>query len=182
MRFLLVGLFAFVTVPLSAITVKPLSFAELVDDSVAVVRGRVVDVRGQWTADRQGIESLVDIDALEYFKGDLGDRVTVRVPGGQAGSFVNIIPGAARFAEGDQVVLFLKATGPSIPIVTGTTQGVFRVVTDSRTGSVLVVPPVLGEAGAPGVLVRGDPHRRPMPVGAFGAAVRSAQVTRGDQR
>ena len=45
---------------------------------------------------------------------------------------VNIIPGAPKFAEGDQVVLFLKVDGPSIPIVTGTTQGVYRVTTDPR--------------------------------------------------
>ena len=71
--------------PLSALTVKPLTFAELVHESTVVLYGRVLDVRGQWTADRRGIESLVVIDVAEYLKGTLGDVVTVRVPGGQAG-------------------------------------------------------------------------------------------------
>lgn len=164
--------------PLSAITVQPLSFVELVDDSMAIVHGRVTEVHGQWTADRRGIESLIRVEAFDYFKGDLGAAITVRVPGGQVGTFVNLLPGAARFSAGDRVVLFLKATGPSIPIVTGTTQGVFRVTADPRSGDLVVVPPIIGTEGAPGRLVRGDAARRPMSMAAFGAAVRSVQVAR----
>jgi hypothetical protein len=178
MRAFILALILAGSLPLSAITVKPLSFSELVGDSIAIVHGRVAEVRGQWTADRRGIESRVRIEAIDYFKGDLGDEVTVRVPGGQVGTFVNIIPGAARFAEGERVVLFLKATGPSIPIVTGTTQGVFRVTTDAASGGLMVVPPIIGAEGAPGPIVRGDPARRPLSMAAFGAAVRSAQVAR----
>lgn len=178
MRALVLALILASSLPLSAITVKPLSFAELVDGSIAVVYGRVAEVHGQWTADRRGIESLVRIEAFDYFKGDLGDELTVRVPGGQVGTFVNIIPGAARFSEGDRVVLFLKATGPSIPIVTGTTQGVFRVANDPASGGLMVVPPIVGTEGAPGPVVRGDPARRPLSMAAFGAAVRAAQVAR----
>lgn len=178
MRALVVALILASSFPLSAITVKPMSFAELVDDSAAVVHGRVTEVRGQWTADRQGIESLVRVEAVDYLKGNLGDDITVRVPGGQVGTFVNIIPGAARFADGDRVVLFLKVTGPSIPIVTGTTQGVFRVTTDPASGGLLVVPPIVGTSGAPGPVVRGDPARRPLSMAAFASAVRTAQVSR----
>ena len=49
-------------VPLSALTVKPLSFVELVQESSVVVHGRVAEVRGQWTSDRRGIESLVVVE------------------------------------------------------------------------------------------------------------------------
>ena len=162
-------------VPLSAITVKPLSFAELVDGSTAVVHGRVSEVRGQWTADRHGIDSLVTIDVIDYLKGSLGDHVTVRVPGGRAGGMVNVIPGAPTFAEGDQVVLFLKAEGPSIPVVTGTTQGVYRVTTDPRSGGLMVMPPLV-DAAVTGRVVRGDLHRRPLAMDAFSAAVKGTQV------
>jgi hypothetical protein len=178
MRVLVVALILASSLPLSAITIKPLSFAELVDDSIAIVHGRVTDVRGQWTSDRRGIESLIRVEAFDYFKGDLGDQVTVRVPGGQAGAFVNIVPGVARFAPGERVVLFLKAAGPSVPIVTGTTQGVFRVTTDPASGGLMVVPAILGTVGAPGPVVRGDPARRPLSMAAFGAAVRAAVVAR----
>jgi len=163
--------------PLSAITVKPLSFAELVEGSGAVVHGRVSDVRGQWTADRHGIDSLVSIEVIDYLKGALGERVTVRVPGGRVGGMVNLIPGAPTFAEGDQVVLFLKVAGPAIPILTGTTQGVYRVTTDPRSGGLLVTPPLVDTAGE-GPIVRGDLNRRPVAMAAFSAAVKSAQVGR----
>jgi hypothetical protein len=166
-----------VCAPLSAITIRPLSFTELVDGSAAVVHGRVSSVHGQWTADRHGIDSLVSLDVIDYLKGGLGERVTVRVPGGQVGGMVNVIPGAPKFVEGDQVVLFLKVDGPAIPVVTGTTQGVYRVTTDPRSGGLVVVPPVVDAAGA-GRVVRGDVNRRPLAMDVFSAAVKSAQVAR----
>jgi hypothetical protein len=166
-----------VCAPLSAITIKPLSFTELVDGSAAVVHGRVSAVQGQWTADRHRIDSLVSIDVIDYLKGGLGERVTIRVPGGRVGGMVNLIPGTATFAEGDQVVLFLKVDGPSIPVVTGTTQGVYRVATDPRSGGLVVVPPLIDAAGA-GRMVRGDVTRRPLAMDAFTAAVKNVQVAR----
>jgi hypothetical protein len=175
--FILVWVLA-AAMPLSAITVVPLSFAELVERSTAVVHGRVSEVRGQWSPDRHSIDSVLSLDALDYFKGELGERVSVRVPGGQVGGFVNIIPGAPRFSEGDHVVLFLKVDGPSIPIVTGTTQGVFRVTADPGSGALLVVPPVMDSTAAAGPMVRGDARRRPLAMPVFAAAVKSAQAAR----
>ena len=177
MRGLVLICVAALCAPLSAITVKPLSFSELVDGSAAVVHGRVSAVHGQWTADRHGIDSLVTIEAIDYLKGGLGERVTVRVPGGRVGGMVNLIPGAPTFAEGDQVVLFLKVDGPAIPVVTGTTQGVYRVTTDTRSGGLMVVPPLVDAAGG-GAIVRGDLNRRPLSIDAFSAAVKGAQVAR----
>ena len=157
----------------SAISLVPMTFDELVAGSVAVVYARVAEVRGQWTADRRGIDSVMTIDALEYFKGDLSDRVTVRTPGGRAGGMINLIPGAPVFAEGDLVVLFLKASGPSIPVPTGLTQGVFRVTLDPATRAPLVQPPSLHAAGA-GRIVRGDPAHRPVALPVFATRVREA--------
>lgn len=177
MRVLILVCLLAANIPLGAITVKPISFTDLVTESTAVVHGRVAEVRGQWTADRRGIDSLLSLDVVGYLKGSLGDRVTVRVPGGQIGSMVNLIPGAPRFSEGDEVVLFLKAEGPAIPIVTGTTQGVYRVTPDPRTGATLVVPPVV-DVMVEGRVVRGDLNRRPLPLDAFTAAVKRVQVAR----
>ncbi len=58
---------------IDAVTVVPMTFEQLVEESVAVVYARVADVRGQWTADRRAIDSMVTLEALKYFKGDLGD-------------------------------------------------------------------------------------------------------------
>jgi hypothetical protein len=110
-------------------------------------------------------------------KGGLGEKVTVRVPGGQAGAFVNIIPGAPRFVEGDRVVLFLTVSGPAVPVVTGTSQGVYRVTTDARSGALLVVPPLVEQAGSVAT-ARGDLARRPLALPAFAEAVQRAEAAR----
>lgn len=176
MRAILVVSLLALGVPLSALTVKPLSFTELVQESSVIVHGRVTDVRGQWTVDRRGIESLVTVEVAGYLKGGSGEEMSVRVPGGEAGGYVNIIPGAPRFVPGDRVVLFLKSSGPSIPVITGTSQGVYRLTIDSGSGATLVVPPVVESAAA--ATPRGDLSRRPLSLSAFADAVRRAEAAR----
>ena len=155
---------------LHAITFVPLSFSELVTASSAVVYARVSDVKGQWTDDRHGIESVVTLSVIDAFKGTPGDRLVMVVPGGQAGRFINMIPGAPVLAVGDMVVAFVTDRGARLPTATGLTQGVFRVTRDAATG-VVVVPPMIEGAG-PGRIVRGDPQRRALSLPAFAAAVR----------
>lgn len=175
MRVVLICLLVCLGAPLSALTVKPLTFTELVSASAAVVFGQVRDVHAQWTADRRGIESLIDVEVIDYLKGGLGERVTVRVPGGRVGTFVNLIPGAPQFTEGDRVILFLTVNGPAIPVVTGTSQGVYRVRHEA-TG-LIVTPPVI-EQSVLAATSRGDAARRPMPIAAFTEAVRNAGAAR----
>jgi hypothetical protein len=172
-KWMFAAVLAAAAVPVSAITIVPIPFSQLVDESSAVVYGRVSDVEGQWTADRHGIDSIVTVQALEYFKGEMGETVTVRTPGGQVGHVVNAVPGAPSLAAGDLVVLFLKTSGPSIPTITGLSQGIYRVV--ATGGEALVQPPLL-DAGGAGLLVRGDQNRRAAPLSAFAAAVRGTSM------
>jgi len=157
-----------------AITVAPLSFRQLVDESQIVVYGRVADVRGQWTEDRQGIDSLVRLDALQVIKGRAGEQVTFRTPGGEAGGRIHLLPGAPSFREGDLVLVFLGGGGATYPSLVGLTQGVFRVMTHPTNGALMVAaPPVETAQQAPGPISRGDARRRPMTLEAFGAQVRA---------
>jgi len=160
--------------PAHAITVVPMTFEELVEDATTVVYARVADVRGRWTADRRAIESVVALEALRYFKGDLGPAVTMRLPGGEAGGYVNLLPGAPVLREGDLVVLFLGSRGPSMPALVGLTQGVFRILTDARSGTALVMPPPLKASNA-GRIVRGAADRRALTLDRFGAEVRAVR-------
>jgi hypothetical protein len=152
-----------------ATTLAPLSFDQLVKESAAVVYGRVVDVRSQWTADRRFIESVVSIEILKGLKGGARDSVQFTVPGGQVGRYRNVIPGAPVFAEGELGVFFLTAHGAKLPVTTGLTQGVYRVQRDALSGDLVVMPPVI-EAGR---IVRGDVRRKPAPLAAFEASVRA---------
>jgi hypothetical protein len=125
----------------------------------------------------------VTVEAGDYLKGDLGPRVTFKVPGGQLGRYRTIFVGAPTFQSGDELVLFLKSNGASYPFITGLSQGLFRVVTDRTSGRRLVTPPaVVGKPGVDERVVRGDPARRPLPLDDFRALVRQMQMMREPSR
>jgi len=105
----------------------------------------------------------------EAIKGEPGEMVSVRVPGGTVGRYRRFMIGAPVFRAGEEVVLFLSGRAPAIPMPFGLNQGVYRV-SRSADGRGLVAPPVLAE----GRIVRGDPARRPIEVSAFVQQVRAA--------
>jgi hypothetical protein len=172
MRYVLFSvLFSFSLInPVSATTVAPLSFEQLVNESTSVVYGRVIDVRSQWTEDRRFIESVVSVEILRGLKGTTHDAISFIVPGGQLGRYLNVIPGAPVFATGDMAIFFLSSRGPRLPVTTGLTQGIYRVARDSRSGDLQVMPPIVD---APGRVVRGDVKRKPASLASFEASVRT---------
>src|SRR4029453_5109884 len=112
----------FVTLPLHATVILPIEFRELVATAPVIVHGQVVDVRAGWADGRRSVETFVTIAATEYLKGDLGERMRFRIPGGQLGSYRTIFVGAPEFSEGDEVVLFLQYSGASYPYIIGLSQ------------------------------------------------------------
>src|SRR6476660_7051797 len=139
MRRIALSLFLlFVTVPLHATVLLPIEFRQLVVTSPVIVHGQVVDVRSDWVDGRRSVETFVTVEAAEYFKGNLGERVTLRVPGGQLGRYRTVFIGAPELHDGDEVVLFLKSAGAAYPYVIGLSQGAFRVVADPRSGRRMV--------------------------------------------
>ena len=159
--------------PAQAVTVAPLGFEELVRQSSRVIYARVIEVRGQWTDDRRRIDSLVTVVVIKGLKGEPVAELTLTVPGGQVGRYLNLMPGAPSFARGDLAVLFLTARGPRLPVTTGFTQGIYRVVRDRASGVALVMPPAVEPAGQR--IIRGDGRRKPVSLAAFEIAVRAVQ-------
>lgn len=153
----------------AATLVVPADFSEMVAESQMVVHGRVVDVRSQMVGSFRTIESVVTIAVQDAIKGEPGEMVSVRVPGGTVGRYRRFMIGAPVFRAGEEVVLFLSGRAPAIPMPFGLNQGVYRV-SRSADGRGLVAPPVLAE----GRIVRGDPARRPIEVSAFVQQVRAA--------
>jgi hypothetical protein len=145
---------AVLVTPASAVTVVPLTFEQLVSQSAAVVVGRVVDVRGDFTDDRKGIQSNVTVEVLRGIKGHARGTVTFAMPGGQAGRYVNVIAGAPTLARGDVGVFFLSSRGARLPVTTGFTQGIFRVGVNAAN-EVFVV------------------HKAPVPLRVFEANIRA---------
>src|SRR5258708_4540898 len=157
-RFLACGLFVSLSVALQATVILPIEFRELVTAAPVIVHGQVVDVRADWVDGRRSVDTFVTVAAAEYLKGNLGESVTFRVPGGQLGRYRTVFVGAPEFKDGDEVVLFLNHAGPSYPYIIGLSQGAFRVVADARTGRRMVTTPfvVWKWADGPEPVVRGD--------------------------
>lgn len=155
-----------------ATTIVPADLGELSRDAVAIARGRVADVRSQWTEDRGTVETIVTLEVEDYLKGSLGSMVRFRVPGGELGRYRTIVVGAPDFAVDQRVVVFLGAHGPAVPHIVGFNQGVFRVVRAADASWVVSPPPALAGAAAVRV-VRGDPSRRPVPLADFEQQVRT---------
>ena len=162
---------------LDAIVYVAADFQTLVSEAHTIVLGRVVSLAPEWTEDRRGIETLLSIDVERTLKGNSGDSIVVRVPGGQMGPYLSVMPGAPRFAEGEEVVLFLAGTPPEVPHILALSQGVFRVVRDQNTGARIVVPELLrAPADGPVQVVRGDLTRKPTPLARFILDVRGGAL------
>lgn len=170
-------LVAVLTVGASTTVLLPADFDELARTATAVAYGRVVDVRGRAASDTHRIERQVTLEVIDYLKGDLGRTVTLSVPGGQVGPYRTVVPGAPEFTEGEEVVLFLRTNPPASPAIVGLSQGVFRVVPDTRSGERFVVSPVVVRSGSSRGTVaveRGDTARVPLRLQAFAAEVQRA--------
>src|SRR3954470_24830901 len=160
---------------LRATVLVPADFREVVAGSQIIVYGRITTVRPEWSDDRSRIDTVVTVMAGSYLKGGPGGTVTFRVPGGQIGRYRNVMVGAPQFQPGEEAVLFLSASGPSIAHIFGLSQGLYRVKGDSRTGRRVGVPPVLTADGdARQTIVRGDRNRRQLSLDEFAATVRQA--------
>jgi hypothetical protein len=180
--FVLIGCLL-LTPGLHATVLLPAEFREIVSGSQIIVYGRVSDVHAEYSDDRRQIDTVVSLDAAAYLKGGPGAVVTFRVPGGQIGRYKNVMVGAPEFHPGEEAVLFLSAQGPSVAHVFGLSQGVFRVRVDPRTGSRLVLPPVVTAGGdAAQAVTRGAPDRTPIPLESFAQTVRAAMVQSGSAR
>jgi len=171
---LVMGLALLAPVVAEATVVVPLDLKKLAGNAEVILHGRVTALSPQWASDRLGIDTLVTVQVIGYLKGDFGAEITFRVPGGTIGRLRSVRVGAPVFHEGEEVVVFLAATGPEFPHIVGFNQGVYRVTVDRASGTRFVASPMLaGEVTTPTPIVRGDRSRRPVPLEQFEAQVRS---------
>jgi hypothetical protein len=177
MRVLLCAL-VLAVVPLSAHTVLPTAFPEVVAQSSLILRGRVTDVRAVRNPER-GVESIATVAVAHVLKGGSSPFVSVHVPGGLIGRTRTIVSGAPTLREGDQAVFFLMRAADNGWHPIGLSMGVYRVRTDARTGVPIVNPPlVAGVTASSGPVVRGDARRQPYTVSEFESLVRLVMLTK----
>jgi len=95
--------------PAGATSFVRMSDEELVDQSPAIIEGRVLAIEPAPGGDRPAVDYLVEI--VRRYKGFLpASSLIVRVPGGVRPDGTGLmIWGAPRFAEGDEALLFLAS-------------------------------------------------------------------------
>lgn len=155
-----------------ATVLVPADLRELARDAQVIARGAVVAVDARWTDDRRTLETVVTLQPESYLKGQLGETVQFRVPGGRLGRLRNVVMGAPQFVVGQRVIVFLGTDGPRVPHVIGLNQGVYRVGV-AASGAAVVSPPPLMPGTTTGKVVRGTSDRVPAPLADFERDVRA---------
>ncbi|MBL8933350.1 MAG: hypothetical protein JNM69_02280, partial [Archangium sp.] len=124
---LLLLLSALVAFGALATTLVAMDVPALTRSSDLVVRGTVVRIESRWTLDHQRIVTDNEILVSETLKGNqVGKTVVAMQPGGVVGDVGQLVHGAATFALGDEVVVFLERRGDRAFVV-GLAQGRFVV-------------------------------------------------------
>lgn len=123
---LLTALLAMPT-PAGATAVAERSIEEMAAGVPVVIRGVVQSTRAAWDGPR--IWTFTEVRVLERIKGPVPSVVTVRQPGGEVGAIGQKVEGAAQFAAGEEVVLFLETPkgGPPSFVVSGMAAGKVRL-------------------------------------------------------
>jgi hypothetical protein len=120
---------------LLAVTIQgPADVASLTSAADVVVRAQVVRVESGWAGGDPAsgvIVTQVELRPVETWKGAPVSTVLVNVPGGSVGDLGQIAQGAATFAPGDEVVVFLKQRAPNVFQLPHWSLGKFLVRPDS---------------------------------------------------
>jgi hypothetical protein len=115
-----------------ATTLARLSLDDLARAATLIVRARCTATSSRWEGGT--VWTFAEFDVSETFKGSAPQRVTVRLPGGQAKGITVHVEGAPRFTAGEEGVLFLEKTRMGDYAITAWTEGTFRLRRDAQTG------------------------------------------------
>jgi hypothetical protein len=154
---------------LAASIVIPATLDELAIEAHLIVHARVARVETRQAPGTLRVERVVSLDVLRALKGSPEARVVVVLPGGTYGRYRTVVPGVPDVSDGEEAVLFLRASAAGTPQLVGLTQGFLRVRVDGETGQRTVAAPVV--AGTDGPVVRGATDRGPQPLARIEARI-----------
>lgn len=114
--------------PAGAAAVLRRSIEEMTAAASVVVRGTVRTSRAAWEGQSR-IWTFTELEVTETLKGQAPTTLVVRQPGGEVGPVGQRVAGAARFAVGEDVVLFLDAPrdAKTAPLISGMAAGKVRL-------------------------------------------------------
>jgi hypothetical protein len=120
-----VALTLFAAPLLPATTLARMTLEEMTSASPVVARVRCAAQEARWEQGR--IWTFTTFAVVETWKGQAGDKLTVRLPGGRVGHLISKVDGAPRFVAGEEMILFLQPTASGDYGVVSWAQGTFRV-------------------------------------------------------
>ena len=127
--------------PVSALSVVPRSFDELVSLADLVIVGTVSAQRSAYDdpTQRRGISTYLTLSDIEVVKGALAtDRYVLRIAGGEVDGRALVYSGLPSLRSGERYVLFIRGNNRDLFPVVGVNQGVYQVVRDGSGRDVVV--------------------------------------------
>jgi hypothetical protein len=126
-------------VSLSATTVIPPTFDQLVEQAQVIFQGKVTKVNAEWIGEgaQRRIVSYVTFQVKDSLKGNPGENYTIRMFGGTVDGETMGIADAPKFDVGDEDILFVENNGSQVVPLVGIMHGRFHVRRD-ESGSEVV--------------------------------------------
>ena len=123
---------------LQATTLQRLTMNDMTDKCHVVVRATVLNGAAEYT---NGIVlTHYQLSVSEVWKGSAGSMIDVYVPGGRAGGFRELVPGAPALDTGSEYVIFLWIGPSGRAQIIGLSQGLFNVTRDTAGTMMLERP------------------------------------------
>lgn len=125
----------------TATTVVPPTFDQLVQQAELIFQGTVTDTKSVWEGEgaQRHIETYVTFQIADSVKGNAGSSYTIRMLGGTVGDESLVVTDAPKFQVGDREILFVEHNYDQFVPLVGIGHGRFHVQRDEGTGRDVVV-------------------------------------------
>jgi hypothetical protein len=125
---------------ITASTVIPPTFDQLVQQAELIFQGTVTDVRSVWEGEgaQRHIDTYVTFQIGENMKGNPGASYTIRILGGTVGDETMEVTDTPKFKVGDRDILFVEHNNDQFVPLVGINHGRFHVQRDEQTGRDIV--------------------------------------------
>ena len=137
---------------------KKMTARELTIESTSVFYGKCTEVKSAWTEEKDMIFTTVTLFPENYLKGNLGDKVTLTIPGGQVDDIIYEVSEMPVFRPGEEVVAFIWEHPSGKKLVTGGFQGKMKIEKDEKTGKRMVSEQYLGKSAPKGLIDKSTPQ------------------------
>ena len=128
-------------VRVTATTVIPPTFEQLVKQAEVIFQGTVTDVKSVWEGQgaQRHIDTYVTFQVSDKVKGDAGSSYTIRMLGGTVGDETMLITDTPKFHVGEREILFVEHNYDQFVPLVGINNGHFRVQRDDESGRDIIL-------------------------------------------